>query len=52
MQISLHDPENMNTYATGGHTSVMAFITGSIKIDKAEIGILESSAGSSETLEK
>ncbi|XP_038972573.1 dolichyl-diphosphooligosaccharide--protein glycosyltransferase subunit 2-like isoform X2 [Phoenix dactylifera] len=51
-EISLHDPENINTYATGGHTSVMAFITGSIKIDKAEIGIFDSDPGNSETLQK
>ncbi|XP_010934313.2 dolichyl-diphosphooligosaccharide--protein glycosyltransferase subunit 2 [Elaeis guineensis] len=51
-EISLHDPENVNTYATGGRTSLMSFVTGSIKIDKAEIGILESGAGGSETLQK
>nr|XP_029117204.1 dolichyl-diphosphooligosaccharide--protein glycosyltransferase subunit 2 [Elaeis guineensis] len=51
-EISLHDPENLNTYATAGRTSVMAFITGSINIGKAEIGIFDSDSGKSEALQK
>nr|CAD1828206.1 unnamed protein product [Ananas comosus var. bracteatus] len=50
--VTLHDPDNVNIYATGGQNSIRAFITGLIKVDKAEIGILESDAGSVESLQK
>nr|CAD1828260.1 unnamed protein product [Ananas comosus var. bracteatus] len=48
-EVTLHDPDNVNIYATGGQNSIRAFITGLIKVDKAEIGILDSDAGSVES---
>ncbi|OAY80013.1 Dolichyl-diphosphooligosaccharide--protein glycosyltransferase subunit 2 [Ananas comosus] len=51
-EVTLHDPDNVNIYATGGQNSIRAFITGLIKVDKAEIGILDSDAGSVESLQK
>ncbi|KAJ6850807.1 dolichyl-diphosphooligosaccharide--protein glycosyltransferase subunit 2-like [Iris pallida] len=51
-EISLHDPELMNTYATGGRIRALAFLTASIKIDKAEISVLNSDGGSVETSHK
>lgn len=51
-QISLHDPEHLNTYATGGQTKTLVFLTGIIKIDKAEITILNSDVGNVETSQK
>ena len=52
MQISFNDPELVNTYATGGRTRASIFLTGNIKIDKAEIAILSSDVGSVENMEK
>ncbi|XP_039138283.1 dolichyl-diphosphooligosaccharide--protein glycosyltransferase subunit 2 [Dioscorea cayenensis subsp. rotundata] len=51
-EISLHDPEHLNTYATGGQTKTLVFLTGIIKIDKAEITILNSDVGNVETSQK
>ncbi|XP_072951546.1 dolichyl-diphosphooligosaccharide--protein glycosyltransferase subunit 2 [Typha angustifolia] len=51
-QISLHDSEHVNIYATGGRQSVVSYLTGSIKVDKAEIGISDSDAASVESKQK
>lgn len=39
-------------YATGGQTQVPIFVTGVIKIDNAEIAVLDSDIGSIETQKK
>lgn len=39
-------------YATGGQTQVPVFVTGLIKIDNAEIAVLDSDLGSVETQKK
>ncbi|KAJ0970463.1 hypothetical protein J5N97_023340 [Dioscorea zingiberensis] len=51
-EISLHDPEHLNTYATGGRMKTSVFFTGIVKIDKAEIAILDSDVGNVETAKK
>ncbi|PKU72864.1 dolichyl-diphosphooligosaccharide--protein glycosyltransferase subunit 2 [Dendrobium catenatum] len=51
-EVSLHNLEDESKYATGGLTSFSAFFTGSIKIDKGELAILNSDGGSAETIEK
>ncbi|PKA62681.1 Dolichyl-diphosphooligosaccharide--protein glycosyltransferase subunit 2 [Apostasia shenzhenica] len=48
---SLHDPEDGNKYTTGEQTSFSIFLTGSIKVDKGEIAIINSDGGSIETVE-
>lgn len=50
-QIVFHDPENKKVYATGGRTKVPLYVTGEIKINKAEIAVLDN-LGSIETLKK
>ena len=47
----MNDPELAENYATGGQISVTTFLTGNIKIDKAEIAISDSD-GSSESVKK
>nr|POF16953.1 dolichyl-diphosphooligosaccharide--protein glycosyltransferase subunit 2 [Quercus suber] len=51
-EIVLHDSEDKNVYATGGQTQVPVFVTGLIKIDNAEIAVLDSDHGSVETQKK
>lgn len=50
-EVSMNDPELVENYATGGQISVTTFLTGNIKIDKAEIAISDSDA-SSESVKK
>lgn len=52
MQISLHDSSLVSTYATGGQTRATAFLTGIIKIEKAELAILNSDIGNAEATQK
>lgn len=51
-QIVLHDSEHTKAYATGGQTKVPIHVTGIIKIDNAEIAVLDSDLGSVETQQK
>ncbi|TQD79349.1 hypothetical protein C1H46_035088 [Malus baccata] len=51
-EVVLHDSEEENVYATGGSTQVQIFITGVIKIENAEIAVLDSDIGSIETQKK
>ncbi|XP_058197143.1 dolichyl-diphosphooligosaccharide--protein glycosyltransferase subunit 2-like [Rhododendron vialii] len=51
-EIVLHDSENKNIYATGGRTKVPIYVTGVIKVDNAEISVLDSDLGSVETQKK
>lgn len=48
----LHDSVNKEVYTTGGQTQVPIFVTGIIKIDNAEIAVLDSDLGSIETQKK
>lgn len=47
-----HDSEHEKVYATGGRTQVPIYVTGVIKIDNAEIVVLDSDLGSIETQKK
>ncbi|KAI8523056.1 hypothetical protein RHMOL_Rhmol13G0044900 [Rhododendron molle] len=51
-EIVLHDSENKNIYATGGRTKVPIYVTGVIKVDNAEISVLDSDLGTVETQKK
>ncbi|KAM1791851.1 hypothetical protein ACFX12_035766 [Malus domestica] len=56
-EVVLHDSEDSDSedekvYATGGSTEVQIFITGVIKIENAEIAVLDSDIGSIETQKK
>lgn len=51
-EISLQDPEHETVYTTGGRNTETVVVTGLIKVDKAEIGIAENDAGTSESVEK
>ncbi|XP_042387173.1 dolichyl-diphosphooligosaccharide--protein glycosyltransferase subunit 2-like [Zingiber officinale] len=51
-EISLHDPENLNTYATGGHAHSLIFLTGLVKVDKSQIGIYDTDSESSASMLK
>ncbi|KAK4373065.1 hypothetical protein RND71_008449 [Anisodus tanguticus] len=51
-QIVLHDSEHKMIYATGGRTKVPIYITGVIKVDNAEISVLDSNLGNVETRKK
>ncbi|KAK1669054.1 hypothetical protein QYE76_057213 [Lolium multiflorum] len=51
-EISLQDPEHETVYTTGGRNTETVVVTGQIKVDKAEIGIAENDAGTSESVEK
>ncbi|XP_022948976.1 dolichyl-diphosphooligosaccharide--protein glycosyltransferase subunit 2-like isoform X2 [Cucurbita moschata] len=48
-EIVLHDSEQKDTYATGGQIQEPIYITGVVKIEKAEIAVLDSDLGSTET---
>ncbi|KAL6505230.1 proteasome regulatory particle base subunit [Orobanche gracilis] len=48
-EIVFEDPENRKNYATGGRTKVPIHVTGAIKIDNAEIAVLDSDLGNAET---
>ncbi|GAB4844267.1 proteasome regulatory particle base subunit [Ancistrocladus abbreviatus] len=48
-KIDLHDPHHRNIYATGGQTHVPIHFSGAIKVDGAEIAILDSVLGNVET---
>ncbi|KAI3889283.1 hypothetical protein MKW92_005737 [Papaver armeniacum] len=41
-RVLLHDSEHKKIYATGGQTQVPIFFTGSVKVDNAEIAVLDS----------
>ncbi|CAM0884275.1 unnamed protein product [Alopecurus aequalis] len=51
-EISLQDPEHETVYTTGGRNTETVVVTGLIKVEKAEIGIAENDAGTSESVEK
>ncbi|KAJ7005469.1 dolichyl-diphosphooligosaccharide--protein glycosyltransferase subunit 2-like [Populus alba x Populus x berolinensis] len=48
-EMVLHDPDHLNLYATGGQTRIPIFVTGVVKVDSAEISVLDSDLGSTET---
>ncbi|KAI3460965.1 hypothetical protein Pfo_017628 [Paulownia fortunei] len=51
-EITLDDPEHKKNYAIGGRTKVPIHVSGVIKIDDAEIVILDSDLGSIESQKK
>ncbi|CAA0832185.1 Dolichyl-diphosphooligosaccharide--protein glycosyltransferase subunit 2 [Striga hermonthica] len=51
-EIVFEDPEHKKNYATGGRTKVLVHVTGAIKIENAEIEILDSDLESVETKKK
>ncbi|XP_042417135.1 dolichyl-diphosphooligosaccharide--protein glycosyltransferase subunit 2-like isoform X2 [Zingiber officinale] len=51
-EISLHDPENLNIYATGGRMQYLVFLTGYVKVDNPQIGVLDTDGESSASLVK
>ncbi|KAG8389197.1 hypothetical protein BUALT_Bualt02G0203900 [Buddleja alternifolia] len=51
-EIIFDDPEHKKNYATGGRTKVPIHVTGVIKINNAEIAILDSDIGSVEAQKK
>ncbi|CAL4972528.1 unnamed protein product [Urochloa decumbens] len=51
-EISLQEPEHESVYSTGGRNTEYVFITGLIKVGKAEIGISDNDAGTVESVEK
>ncbi|GJN16956.1 hypothetical protein PR202_gb03987 [Eleusine coracana subsp. coracana] len=51
-EISLQEPEHETAYATGGRNTENVFVTGVIKVDKAEIGISDNDAGAVESVQK
>ncbi|KAG6434540.1 hypothetical protein SASPL_106178 [Salvia splendens] len=51
-EIIFDNPEHKKTYVTGGRTRVLVHITGVIKIDNADIVILDGDHGSIETQKK
>uniref|UniRef100_A0A0D9V9C5 Dolichyl-diphosphooligosaccharide--protein glycosyltransferase subunit 2 n=1 Tax=Leersia perrieri TaxID=77586 RepID=A0A0D9V9C5_9ORYZ len=51
-EISLQEPEHETIYAIGGRNTETIFVTGLIKVDKAEIGISDNDAGSVESVQK
>jgi len=51
-EISLKEQEHESVYATGGRNTENVFITGLIKVDKAEIGISDNDAGTVESIQK
>ncbi|CAL9100167.1 unnamed protein product [Musa textilis] len=51
-EISLHDPDHLNIYATGGRIKAFFFFTGIIKADKAAVGIFDTDAENAVTLQK
>jgi oligosaccharyltransferase complex subunit delta (ribophorin II) len=52
LQIVLDDSVDKKVYATGGRTQVPIFVTGVVKIDNAEIAIVDSDLGSIEAQKK
>ncbi|KAF6142060.1 hypothetical protein GIB67_001257 [Kingdonia uniflora] len=51
-RVLLRDPEHKNIYSTGGQTQVPIFVTGLVKVDGAEIAVLESDLVSVEIKKK
>ncbi|KAL3647727.1 proteasome regulatory particle base subunit [Castilleja foliolosa] len=51
-EIAFDEPEDKKNYATGGRTKVPIHVTGAIKIDNAEIVVLDSDLGNAETQKK
>ncbi|CAL9199043.1 dolichyl-diphosphooligosaccharide--protein glycosyltransferase subunit 2 isoform X1 [Musa acuminata AAA Group] len=51
-EISLHDPDHLNIYATGGRIKAFFFFTGIIKADKAAVGIFVTDAENAVALQK
>ncbi|KAM7501475.1 hypothetical protein LguiB_000379 [Lonicera macranthoides] len=51
-EIVLHDPEHKKTHATGGRTKVQVYVTGIVKVDSAEIAVLDRDLGSVESQKK
>ncbi|XP_064943298.1 dolichyl-diphosphooligosaccharide--protein glycosyltransferase subunit 2 isoform X2 [Musa acuminata AAA Group] len=51
-KISLHDPDHLNIYATGGRIKAFFFFTGIIKADKAAVGIFVTDAENAVALQK
>ncbi|KAH0669936.1 hypothetical protein KY290_026679 [Solanum tuberosum] len=51
-EIVLHDSEHKMIYATGGRTKAPIYVTGVIKVDNAEISVLDSDLGNIETRKK
>lgn len=51
-EMVLHDPEHAEVYTLGSQTDVTVFFTGVVKVDKAEIGVLDSDLGIVETQRK
>ncbi|KAJ0110539.1 hypothetical protein Patl1_01758 [Pistacia atlantica] len=51
-KVVLHDSEQQSVYATGTEAQIPIFVTGLIKIDNAEIAVLDSDHGSVETQKK
>ncbi|XP_042017581.1 dolichyl-diphosphooligosaccharide--protein glycosyltransferase subunit 2-like [Salvia splendens] len=51
-EVIFHNPEHKKTYVSGGRTRVLVHITGVIKIDNAEIVILDGDRGSVENQKK
>ncbi|PWZ09990.1 Dolichyl-diphosphooligosaccharide--protein glycosyltransferase subunit 2 [Zea mays] len=51
-EISLQEQERETVYATGGRNTESVFVTGLIKVDKAEIGISDNDAGTVESVQK
>ncbi|KAE8637347.1 hypothetical protein CSA_011897 [Cucumis sativus] len=51
-EVVLHDSEHMDKYATGGKIQVPIYISGVVKIENAEIAVLDSDLGSVETQKK
>ncbi|GMP93305.1 hypothetical protein CsSME_00043201 [Camellia sinensis var. sinensis] len=51
-EIVLQDSEHKKIYATGGRTTVPIYVTGVIKVDNAEIVVLDSDIGSIESQKK
>ncbi|XP_021279531.1 dolichyl-diphosphooligosaccharide--protein glycosyltransferase subunit 2 isoform X1 [Herrania umbratica] len=51
-EIVLHESEHVKVYVTGSQTKVPIFVTGLIKIESAEITVLDGDLGSIETQKK
>ncbi|XP_059287689.1 dolichyl-diphosphooligosaccharide--protein glycosyltransferase subunit 2 isoform X2 [Lycium ferocissimum] len=48
-EIVLHNPEDKKIYATGGRTKVPISVTGFVKVDHADVAVLDSDLGNVET---
>ncbi|XP_074575481.1 dolichyl-diphosphooligosaccharide--protein glycosyltransferase subunit 2-like [Curcuma longa] len=51
-EFSFHDSENLNIYATGGRTRFLVFLAGYVKVEKPQIGVLDSDGEFSSSLLK